>query len=118
LKKLHAVRVGICILLMALCAYLAVQVIIAGIVFGDTVDLPSKATMALEMHRRGQYFFWLMIVLLVITSLILSPVVRPPLSMPSNALSRLLAFAMAFGLSMTGIAIFSVVLIWILRTFH
>src|SRR6266576_1181537 len=110
-------RIGISILLIGLSAFCVLRAVIAGIVYGDIMDLPGRSTQAAEVQHRAHQYLWACLLLQGLTSLILKPVLQPLGGKPYNSLALRESgdYALALGISIlcTGLAFF--LLFWLLN---
>ena len=110
-------RIGTSILLIGLSAFCVLRAVIAGIVYGDIMDLPGRSTQAAEVQHRAHQYQWACLLLQGLTTLILKPVLQPLGGKPYNSLALREPgdYALALGISIlcTGLAFF--LLVWLIK---
>ena len=107
-------RLAISIPIIAMSAYCGLQVLIAGIVYGDIKDLPGRLTQAADVQGRGHRYRWAGMLLQGLATLILAPVTKRILS--ENGSTSLPRYALAFIISLVGTGLALLILVAFLRT--
>lgn len=78
-------RIAIATVLIGLSAFCVLQMVIAGIAYGDILDVPGRLTQAVDLQRRIHRYQWACIFLQGLTTLLLVPAVRSLRSSPNNS---------------------------------
>ena len=118
LTGLEWIRIGVSASLVGLSAFCVLRAVIAGIVFGDIVDLPGRSAQAVEIQRRGHRYLFLFLLLQGLTTLILAPVshsLRGKLD-TSRALGKPTDYALALTISVLFAGVAFLLLFWLSRS--
>jgi len=118
LPSLGWARVGTSILLIGLSALCGLRTVIAGIVYGDIMDLPGRSTQAAEYQHRAYFYFWTCLLLQGLATLVLGPTLQSlggrlhksgPLKDPTN-------YALALGISILGTGLTTLLFFLLIRS--
>ena len=112
------IRIGVSILLIVVSAFCVLQAVIAGIVYGDIMDLPGRSTQAAEVQHHAHKYLWVCLLLQGLTTLILAPAMRSLGGKLDNsqALREPGRHVLALGISIFGTGLAFLLLLWVVKT--
>jgi len=115
---LNWIRIGVSILLIVVSAFCVLQAVIAGIVYGDIMDLPGRSTQAAEVQHHAHNYLWVCLLLQGLTTLILAPAMRSLGGKLDNsqALREPGRHVLALGISIFGTGLAFLLLLWVVKT--
>lgn len=115
-KPIAWVRISSSVALMAIGSFFALQVVFAGIAYGDMYGIKEAANQAAQVQHRGQQYFWACVLLQILNAIILAPLF-PPFEKSSRSALPQVAFRYSSALltSVIGTSIGLGLRLWISR---